>query len=96
MRAVKNEKDSLSEPIEAIKEDLSQLGTDVASAGRAVVQTGRHAITSSASKMTDQVAKQAKSLHQSVCDFTADRPTTSLMIAMGVGAVMGLWLFRKR
>ena len=83
---------NLSEPIETIKEDLGQLGHDVADAGRAVVETGREAITGTARKL----GGQAKNLHEKLCDITTSRPTTSLLVAMGVGAVLGLLLFRKR
>lgn len=70
-----------------IREDFSTLSSDVASAGGSLVKEGKHA----AKETIHRAKEKATGFHETVCDYTSEKPTQALLIALGVGAVLGMW-----
>lgn len=91
-RALGEDGGHLREGIETLREDLGQIKDDVVDTGRRIVRSGTEVLKDSALK----VGERAKSAHEKLREFTASRPTTGLLIALGVGAVLGVMLFRRR
>lgn len=78
--------------IREVKEDVRQLKQDVSQAASAAAHSGMEAIRSGASQVSDRgrrVAEAAKDTHERMCSYVSEHPTTSLLIAVGVGAVLG-------
>ena len=91
-RALGADGSQLREGMETLRDEAVQIKDEVVDTGRRLVRSGTEAIKDSALK----VGERAKSAHEMLREFTTSRPTSGLLIALGVGAVVGLMLFRRR
>ncbi len=89
--------------VHAVGSDLSKLGSDAVDyatgaalgAADAAKQKAREGVgyASDAAKKATDYSKQA---HEQMCDFVRERPTTSVLLAIGLGAILARILIPRR
>ncbi len=82
----------------AVKDDLATLAGDakdcavgVASAGADTARKGAESMMNTAS----DIAERTRSAHDQACGYVRRNPTTAVLLAVGVGAVLGRVLARR-
>jgi ElaB/YqjD/DUF883 family membrane-anchored ribosome-binding protein len=81
-----------------VKEDLKDLKHDAAAYASDIASTGIDAVKHGADKVVEtskKVGAAAQGTHEKVCDYVSKNPTTSVLIAAGVGAVLARVLWRR-
>jgi ElaB/YqjD/DUF883 family membrane-anchored ribosome-binding protein len=81
----------VGEDLAEIRRDLAALKGDALDAAAGTMQAGAHAVRDAG----DLVADRATGAYDEVCDYVRANPTTSMLIAAGVGVVVGRLLFRR-
>lgn len=74
----------------ALKRDLAHLRDDVVDVGSQAAQDATERLRHGA----DSIGHQFKSAHESACKRISDHPTAAVLVALGVGAVIGRMLWR--
>jgi ElaB/YqjD/DUF883 family membrane-anchored ribosome-binding protein len=94
---------NVREDVHAIKDDLTKLGSDAkdyatgaalraAEVAKDTARQGTDAVLDTAKRATDY----SKHAHEQMCDFVRERPTTSVLLAIGVGALLARILLPRR
>jgi ElaB/YqjD/DUF883 family membrane-anchored ribosome-binding protein len=81
-----------------VKDDVSQLTQDVAECASSVAHTSAEAVKSSAVHVAEfgkKAAGAAKDSHGRLCEYVSAHPTTAILIAAGVGALVARILPRR-
>ena len=81
-----------------VKDDLGTLKSDATQMAAHTTQEAIEAVrqgAQSASEMARSVSESAKDLHGSFCDKVSQRPTASILLAVGAGVVVGRILARR-
>ncbi len=85
-----------------VKEDVSQLKYDVAdyatTAAQVAAHTGVDAVKTGAAQVAEtgkKAADLARGSHHKVCEYISAHPTTSVLVAVGIGAIMARFLPRR-
>jgi len=93
--------ESASSTAEAIEDLKKQVSTAMAElkklgvSGRDVARAGAHDAADRASALGDEAKRSARSVEDAVIDYVDREPLKALAIALGTGAVFGLWLRRR-
>ena len=82
--AIRNDIDQVRDDVKQVKDDVGQCATDIAHAGAEAVQHGADATLEAGRK----AAENAGEVHKALCRHVAEHPTSSILIAMGVGALL--------
>lgn len=90
--ALREDVNALRDDLGVLKTDAARTVSDLASAGRGLAKEGVHMATD----MAKRGGAQAENLHKAMCDFVAERPTTAILIAVGVGALLARMLSSPR
>ncbi|MCC6907541.1 MAG: hypothetical protein IT430_06355 [Phycisphaerales bacterium] len=67
-----------------LKDDASRTVSDVAEAGREYARAGRDRAIEAGHK----VSETGRDSYERFCEYVSENPTTSILIALGVGAVI--------
>ncbi len=81
-----------------ISEDIKQLKTDVADGVAHAAEKGVESVRQGADAAvaaTKRVTEKASEAHESMCKYVKQNPTTSVLIALGVGALASRLLARR-
>lgn len=85
-----------------VRDDVRELKNDVTDAvsgtARDGIQAARHTAESAIDRTVDssrRVADSALASHERLCDHIARHPTSSILIAFGVGALMSRMIPRR-
>ncbi len=84
--------------VKDITDDVRQLKTDVADTVTHAAEKGIEAVkhgADTAINASKRVAEKAGEAHESMCEYVKKNPTTSILIALGVGAVLSRILPRR-
>lgn len=84
---------------EMVKDDLGTLRSDATQMAAHTTQEAIEAVrqgAQSASEMARSVGESAKQCHGAMADKVAQRPTASILMAVGVGVVVGRLLAARR
>ncbi len=74
-----------------IKNDLSRLKEDASRAASGVAETGREYIRAGRERAMEaghRISETGRDSYERFCDYVSENPTTSILIALGVGAVI--------
>lgn len=100
-KAEHNLRDGLTEvkkDAAAVKKDLATLKTDAARVASDATAEAIEAVrcgAESAGEMAKSVGDRAQKVHSAMREHVVSRPTTSILIALGVGVVAGKLLARR-
>lgn len=97
--SIDKSRNALREDVAALRDDLGVLKTDAVRTASDLASAGRGLAKEGVNMATDMARKggaQAENLHKAVCDFVQERPTTSILIAVGVGAVLARVMMSPR
>lgn len=81
-----------------VKEDVSQLKADTVDYATRAAEKGIEAAkqgTDAAVETSKKLANKAADAHEGMCDYVREHPTTSVLIAIGVGAIASRLLPRR-
>lgn len=81
----------IGEDLAEIRRDLAALKGDAFDAAAGTMHAGAQAVRDAGDVVTDT----AQDAYGEVCDYVRSNPTTSLLIAAGVGVLVGRFLFRR-
>lgn len=81
---------NVKEDVARLKDDASKCATDVAEVGRDMAKNG----VAHAAETGQKLAQSAQESHEKVCAYITANPTTSVLIAAGVGALLARVLTR--
>ncbi len=84
------DKSDLRSDLDELRKDLQALREDLGSATSSVYQAGRESLNAAG----QQARQSADMASQYVRDSVSERPVTSLLVAAGVGVLVGI-LFRR-
>lgn len=88
----------VKEDLSAVGEDLARLKSDAAGAATTVAKSTAELARHGADAATEYVKRagdQAKDTYESARAFVVHRPVASVLIAVGVGAVLGRVFMRR-
>jgi ElaB/YqjD/DUF883 family membrane-anchored ribosome-binding protein len=88
---VKKDAAAVKKDLAALKTDAARMASDATSEAVEAVRCGAE----SASELAKSVGDRAQKMHSSVREHVIARPTTSILIALGVGVVAGKLLARR-
>jgi ElaB/YqjD/DUF883 family membrane-anchored ribosome-binding protein len=74
----------VKEDVTKLKDDVTKCAVDVAEVGRDMAKNGVAHTVETGKKL----AKSAQESHEKVCTYISANPTTSVLIAAGVGALL--------
>ncbi len=100
-RAHERKRDSDDRPhasVQDVKEDVAQLRHDVAEYASDATRTGIDAVKAGASHLAETGKKAGHTMqetHEKMCGYVSAHPTTSVLIAAGVGALLARVLPRR-
>ncbi|MCA9310796.1 MAG: DUF883 family protein [Phycisphaerales bacterium] len=83
----------------AVKQDLGTLASDASDAAKGVAEHGVEAARHGAERAMEcasDIAERTRSVHSQACDYVRRNPTTSVLIAVGAGAILGRLLAARR
>ncbi len=83
----------LGEHAEALRDDLSAVKDDATAAAAAL----RDRVQQDAERVVDAAkagGERARHFHEGMCEQVAKRPTTSVLLALGAGVLLGKFLAR--
>lgn len=83
--------EDVQEDLRIVTRDIAQLKTDAAGAAITGVRHGAESALESVKDATDK-AKQA---HAQAAEWVSEHPTTSLLLALGAGAIVARLMTRK-
>lgn len=83
---------AIREDIDSLRQDVRGLASDAATAGRDAVRTG----AACARESGRRAAEAAQRAQDTASDYVSDHPMQSMLIAAGLGALVGGLLMRKR
>lgn len=83
---------AIKEDVANVRDDLRALGHDVAAAGTDAARS----VADSAGASLDAAGRYARRAQERTADFVGERPLTSVLLALGVGAVLGGLFFSRR
>lgn len=96
--AGRNSLSELKEDLGAVQRDLAKLKNDAVSyastAASSVTEQMKHG-SETAMDAAKKFSGQARNYHGEMCNFVKARPTASVLIALGVGAVVARLLARR-
>ncbi|MCA9295724.1 MAG: hypothetical protein KC983_04390 [Phycisphaerales bacterium] len=81
-----------------VKDDVSQLKNDVTDYASSAAHTGVEAVKAGAERVAEtgrRAADVARESHGKMCEYVTANPTTSVLIAAGVGALLARFLPRR-
>jgi ElaB/YqjD/DUF883 family membrane-anchored ribosome-binding protein len=81
-----------------VKQDVAQLKHDVAQCAGGAARTGIDAVKIGASHLAQtgrKVGHAARETHERMCGYVSAHPTTSLLVAAGLGALLARVLPRR-
>ncbi|MEO0483409.1 MAG: hypothetical protein AAF138_07260 [Planctomycetota bacterium] len=87
----------VKQDIHRVKENLSTLGVDAKEVASAATERAVDAVRTGAETSKDVVkdlGEQAQQYHNTVVEQVVKHPTTSILVAVGVGAILGKMLSR--
>ena len=82
-----------------VKKDLGALASDAGDAARGVAEQGMDAARHGAERVmhrASDIADRTRGVHSQACDYVRRNPTTSVLIAIGAGAIIGRLLASRR
>jgi ElaB/YqjD/DUF883 family membrane-anchored ribosome-binding protein len=82
----------------AVKDDVSRLKDDVTDYASSAAHTGVEAVMAGAERVAEtgrKAADIARESHGKMCEYVTAHPTTSVLIAVGIGAVLARLLPRR-
>ncbi len=88
---IKSDASAVRDDLSVLKEDASKLTSHATQHAIEAVKTGAE----SAGEVAKSFSQNAKKCHESVCEQVSARPTTAVILAIGVGVVAGRLLARK-
>lgn len=80
-----------------VKDDVSRLKNDVTSMASDAAHKGIDTVSAGAERAMDvgrQAAHSVKSGHSRMCEYVSEHPTTSVLLAAGIGALLARVLSR--
>lgn len=77
--------DDVKRDITELKDDTKSYVTDLAEDGAEKLKHGKEAIVEGGKT----VIHKGEEAHKAMCDFVTSRPTTAVLMAIGVGAILG-------
>lgn len=80
-----------------VQKDMGQLKRDVSEYASGAANSGMEAAREGAAHLMEQgkhVADTAKDTHTKMCEYVRANPTTSVLLAVGVGAILARFLPR--
>jgi ElaB/YqjD/DUF883 family membrane-anchored ribosome-binding protein len=91
--------ETVRDDVHAIRDDLSVLKSDATRAARDLAHAGADMARERAGAALDQAKRlgdQFTTSYEKACDFVKERPVTSILIAVGVGAIAARLLTSRR
>jgi ElaB/YqjD/DUF883 family membrane-anchored ribosome-binding protein len=85
MTDIKKDAQSIREDLHDLKEDAGKLTSHAAEGVKQSVKDGAQSVSDFAHSTTDKVAKY----NTAACESIRERPVSSVLIALGVGVVLG-------
>lgn len=89
---VKKDAQSVKEDLEVLKEDAAQMTAHATKQAVEAVKCGAQ----SAGDLARTAGQTAKNCHGSMCEHVKSRPTSSVLLALGAGVVLGRILAARR
>lgn len=88
---VRRDAGAIKEDLGVLKDDAIAMGTHAAHGAADVVRHGAHAATGAARSLGDSM----KDVQSTVKDCIAERPMTTLLVAVGIGLIAGRLLSKR-
>lgn len=88
----------VKQDVKAVREDLGALKHDAVEVGAAVAEDAMEKFKHGAQSVADaakSVRNAASESHKKVCKHVSANPTASILIAVGVGAIIGRLMARR-
>lgn len=92
MSEIKKDAKAVREDLDTLKADATQMTTHATQEAIEAVRVGAQ----SAGEMAKSVGDSMKQTHGALCDKVSERPTASILLALGVGVVAGRILAARR
>lgn len=91
MSEIRKDASAVKEDLDALKSDATQMAAHTTQEAIEAVRQGAQ----SATEMARSVGESAKQCHGALADKVSQRPTASILLAVGVGVIAGRLLARR-
>ena len=91
LRDLKNDAAAVKQDLTTLASDAGDCAAGLAASGAQAAKHGAESVMSTAS----DIAERTKGAHSQACDYVRRNPTTAVLLAVGVGAVLGRVLARR-